>query len=1197
MRPPPKDEAETLDLPPSGPNESLREAFEAAWRRALEGGPPPDLEGYLGAVPEPERAGMRQELEPVEQQYRRRLAECEATEVISVSKTAPAAPPSAVPTLDYPPPQSPAGPAPTLDYPAGQMSDPIGAADTDLSLEGGRPEPAPVNLSAAPAGYELLGVLGRGGMGVVYKARQKGLNRLVALKMVLAGTHASPDQLARFQTEAEAVAGLQHPHIVQIYQVGRHDGLPYLSLEYLPGGGLDRKLAGKPLSPTEAARLVPALAGAMQYAHGHGIIHRDLKPANILFAQDGSPRITDFGLAKRLDAGPASQTRTGTLLGTPSYMAPEQARGETHDIGPLADVYALGAILYELLTGRPPFQGATLLDTLEQVRTQEPVPVRQLQPKVPRDLETICLKCLHKEPPKRYASAGELADDLRSFLAGEPIRARPVRLPERGWRWCRKNPRTAALSAAVLVLLATLGVVSAMAAVRAGRARAAVVEAGNLARMRTQQAAEAAAQGDHRRALDLLATTDPLVENAPDLADVRAERETLQAQVALLVEFKKQVDAARYAGLFGAPSAASGSAELSPKDALPQALRGARHLCRQALQLHDDIEGRTGRGAPGLPSLRPDQEQLLREDAFETFVLAAQVEWNLSLTTKDPAARAEAARQGLAWLDRAEKLLPPTRTLPARRSVFWKALDNTEAAQADSRRAEETRPDSAVDHYWLGVTERTLGEAAKARGDTVAAQEHYRRALAAYAALLRLRPDHFWGYFDWAACQLRLGNPQDALIGFTTCAHIKPDAPWAYYNRGTVHLQLKEYEPAVQDFGRALDSDPGYAEAYLNRGLCRAAQGKPEAALDDFSQAVRSRHDYALAHFHRAQTYRGLKRHREARDDYTAVLRLQPDRADCLLYRGFTSMLLKDFDAALDDCRRVADLEPRNATAHYLVGVIHLGRRQYDLALPALDRTMKVKPDHAEAYLARAQIRLRQRSHPEAVADINRALKVIPSKKRAGALSDRGDVYRLMGRLDEAAADYRRAIEHDPKRADAHIGLALVYEKEDKPDQAAECYEQMVAANPDSAAVYLRRAEFRRGRQQFAAALADCDEAGRRDKESVLPGLVRAGVEAARGDPERAVQEAEGLLKKGPADDGHVLYAAACVWSLAAKAAAKSGSEARAKQYADRAADLLAETLDKGFHDLIYEEHNRMADDPALAAVRQHPRVRELLGK
>jgi WD40 repeat protein len=307
------------------------------------------------------------------------------------------------------------------------------------------PAAAPAPFPALP-GYEILGELGRGGMGIVYKARQVGLGRVVALKMILAGAGAGPGQLARFRSEVEAVARLHHPNLVQVYEVGEQEGRPYFAMEFVDGGSLDRRTEGKPQPPRQAAEMLETLARAVHAAHQRGIVHRDLKPGNVLLTADGAPKVTDFGLAKRLDAedGP---TLTGEILGTPSYMAPEQAEGKTRDIGPATDVYGLGAILYALLTGRPPVEGETPWDVIQRVVSAEPVAPRRLRPGVPRDLETICLKCLQKEPGRRYPSALTLAEDLRRFLADEPIHARPVGLGERAVKWARRRPAAAALLA------------------------------------------------------------------------------------------------------------------------------------------------------------------------------------------------------------------------------------------------------------------------------------------------------------------------------------------------------------------------------------------------------------------------------------------------------------------------------------------------------------------------------------------------------------------------------------------------------------------------------------------------------------------------------------------------------------------------------------------------------------------------------
>jgi WD40 repeat protein/tetratricopeptide (TPR) repeat protein len=403
--------------------------FELAWQA----GQRPQIEDVLTGRPESERAILLQELVALEMAYRRQAGEQPQAEEYRAR----------FPDL-------------------GDWSRPVlerTAADT------GPGAPPGAALPTVP-GYEILSELGRGAMGVVYKAWQTSLNRVVALKMIRAGELADSRDLARFHTEAEAVARLQHPHIVQIYEAGQHEGRLYIALECVDGSSLGRELDGTPWPARRAAQLVETLARAMHHAHRQGIVHRDLTPNNVLLTCDGQPKITDFGLAKILIGGGPTLTQTGVFMGTPSYAAPEQAAGKTKEVGPAADVYALGAILYECLTGRPPFKAETPLETLRQVQTQEPVAPSRLQPKVPRDLSTICLQCLQKEPRKRYASAEALAEDLGRFLAGLPVRARPMGRMARLWRWCRRNPVVASLLSAVAVLLVAVATVSTLAAVR-----------------------------------------------------------------------------------------------------------------------------------------------------------------------------------------------------------------------------------------------------------------------------------------------------------------------------------------------------------------------------------------------------------------------------------------------------------------------------------------------------------------------------------------------------------------------------------------------------------------------------------------------------------------------------------------------------------------------------------------------------------
>ncbi len=348
---------------------------------------------------------------------------------------------------------SPATPPPTV-------ADPHATRLPDVAAVPGVGNDRPV-----VPGYEIVRELGRGGMGVVYLARQQRPARLVALKMVLAGPQARAEEVVRFRREVEAIAAAPHPNLVAVYEVGDCDGRPYYAMEFVAGASLARWAAGRPQPPLDAARLAEALARAMHAVHARGIVHRDLKPANVLLAFEGSgegsrlndatPKIADFGLAKSLGEADGP-TLSGSVLGTPSYMAPEQARGQNGAVGPATDVYALGAVLYELLTGRPPFRAASAMDTVMQVLNDDPVPPRRLQPTVPADLETICLKCLRKVPAHRYGSAGQLADDLGRFVRGEPITARPAGLLERGGKWARRRPAAAALLVVSALALALL---------------------------------------------------------------------------------------------------------------------------------------------------------------------------------------------------------------------------------------------------------------------------------------------------------------------------------------------------------------------------------------------------------------------------------------------------------------------------------------------------------------------------------------------------------------------------------------------------------------------------------------------------------------------------------------------------------------------------------------------------------------------
>jgi WD40 repeat protein len=485
--------------------------FEGDWRAGRQ----PRVQDYLDDVPEQGRTALRAELEALERELR------QADETIAPSGSGPIA---EAPTI------APAGP-PTAPLPGSACpsvhEDATVPPRDDATADLGSPAPPPDASEQSRVryfgDYEIESELARGGMGVVFRARQVSLNRPVALKMILAGQLANDTDVKRFYTEAEAAANLDHPGIVPIYEVGQHEGQHYFSMGYVEGQSLAQRLAGGPLPPREAAALMVNVAKAIEYAHRRGVIHRDLKPGNILVDRDRNPRVTDFGLAKRLQSD-SGLTGSGQIMGTPSYMPPEQAGGNRGAVGPPADVYALGATLYALVTGRPPFQAATAMDTVLQVIGEEPVPPRRLNPALDRDIETICLKCLEKEPARRYASAAALDAELNRFLAGEPILARPIGAPARLWRWCRRRPVVAGLEAAVASLVLFVAVAGPLVAVSQSRLRALADDRAREARQAGYVAATKAMAADRALAQSYLIQA----RNLRDVASLGRQGRALQ---------------------------------------------------------------------------------------------------------------------------------------------------------------------------------------------------------------------------------------------------------------------------------------------------------------------------------------------------------------------------------------------------------------------------------------------------------------------------------------------------------------------------------------------------------------------------------------------------------------------------------------------------------------------------------------------
>ncbi len=627
-------------------------------------------------------------------------------------------------------------------------------------------------------GYEVLSVLGRGGMGVVYKARHLRLNRIVALKMLLTGAYAGRRERARFQQEAEAIASLRNANIVQIHDVGDDEGWPYFTMELLEGGSLAHALSGTPQPARQSAATLATLAQAVHVAHQGGIVHRDLKPANILLTADGTPKIVDFGLARHLDAGPAL-TQSGTRMGTPSYMAPEQVIGKAGTIGPAADIYALGALLYEMLTGKPPFRGATATETERQVVHDEPVPPSRLNTKVPRDLETICLKCLSKEPRRRYPSAAALADDLRRFGQGRPIQARPVGWGERSWRWGRRNPTAAALLATALALV---GLSS------GGGAWLVQQRARHHAELRND-VGTAVAQAEHlRKGLHFRDAQDSLEQVRQRLEPAGPDalhRQVEQAQADL--NLAERLDSARI-------KAAT--------------LAGGKDGLAVAEPLYVSAFAEAGLGREGDDSMAVSAR--VRDSALRAELIAALDDW-ASIT---------ADRRRREWLlaVASDADRNPARNRLRQPELWRDGARLTQIAQQPS--GAEVSPQLAI----------ALDRAAHQSGGDV---------IPLLTAVQARHPQDFWINFGLGAVLAEARRWDEALGYFRAALAVRPDVSAAHNNVGQALYAKDRREEAIGYFKEALRLDPNSIVAHLSLGTALRIEGRLEEAIDHFQQVLR----------------------------------------------------------------------------------------------------------------------------------------------------------------------------------------------------------------------------------------------------------------------------------------------------------------------------------------------------------------------
>ena len=1015
----------------------------------------------------------------------------------------------------------------------------------ESAFPGDTPRPAgpapPPAAGAAPAGlpcvpgYEVLRELGRGGMGVVYLARHVALNRLVTLKMLRGGAHADAEELTRFRTEAEAQARLQHANIVQIHEVGEAHGEPYVALEYVEGGSLTQALGGTPRPPREAAQLAEVLARAVHYAHQRGVLHRDLKPANVLLASPAAPaagappsgagaaalaartpKVTDFGLARRLE-GEAGQTESRAVLGTPSYMPPEQAAGK-RDLGPAADIYALGAILYECLTGRPPFVGASALDTLLQVKTQEPVPVRRLQPRVPRDLETICHKCLQKEPGRRYRTADALAEDLRRFQAGEPIQARPVGRAERLALWCRRNPARAALSVGLLMAVAALVLVGGGSWWWLERKKSEAVRGveGALQEARRLQAEEKwpEALAVARQAEGLLTDGVP-ADLQRRVRDLRADLEVVaELEESHLLGFDDEEAADR---AFAAAFRKYGIDVLALEPGEAAERIGQRNLRAQltaALARWAFLpNGRLPRTDSGhRPAPAPDDgvplsagrdywkmDPQVRERLLAVIEQVEGAGWLLQLRAAQ--AKGGPALRGLA--DSMEVGSHPPMTLAILGIVIHRWGETAGAIDLLQRAQRQYSSDFLVNHA-LAI--------AYVESDPPQSEE----AIRFFTATVALRPCSPIARTNLGVALAQKGRLDEAIAAHTDALRLCPDFALAYNNLGVALVRKGRCDEAVAAYRAAIRLRPDDAKAHTNLGNALAKQGLLDEAIAAHRAALRFQPDYAMAYSNLGVALGRKGRMDEAVAAFQKALRLRPDFA---LARGnLGNALAKQghWDDAIAVLKEALHLQPELAVLHYNLGVALEGKGNLDGALAAYREAIRLQPDYVDAH-NNLGVALNRKGRPdEAGAAFREAIRLQPTC--ASAHNNLGIVLDWKGKLDEAIAAFREAIRLQPDYAAAHYNYGLALARKGKLDEAIAAFREAIRLQPDYIKAYnsLGIALDRKGLPDDA--VATFREALRIRPDSALTHRSLALVLEGRGRLDEAIAVYEEALRVLPKD-------------------------------------------------------------------------------
>jgi tetratricopeptide (TPR) repeat protein/predicted Ser/Thr protein kinase len=953
--------------------------------------------------------------------------------------------------------------------------------------------------------YERLEKLGAGGMAVVYRALDRKLGREVALKELREELELDPDGLARFRREAEALARLSHPNVVGFYDLVEDGGRELLVMELVRGMPLDKLLATRP-ERRVLLLLLEKVARSVDHAHEQGIVHRDLKPSNVLVTESGEPKVSDFGLAQ-LAGLRTALTTTGAILGTPSYMAPEQAQGAGPLIDRRTDVYALGVMLYEILSGKPPFTADSLPALLNRVLNEDPP---SLGPSVHPDLETIARRCLEKEPERRYPTARDLADDVRRFLDGEPIRARrPGRL-ERGWVWVRRN-RKLALALAALALAVSAGGVGSAFRLEESRARRRIVE-GELARAGADDPGPFDPGAiDRIVRADAPGSTALLVDA---LASVTADLESVVRDVYLSAA--EPDEAERRAGLKPIPGIALALDRCFSGPALSDLDPVSGETLLAAITR---IEDRAARG-------RPRDAQAPEPDV--RVMIAALQEKRLH-----PGRRrlARLACEALGRLGRREGAVEAlSRYLGAVEDEVAAAYAGEALARLGGPEAERvlTTAYERFDHsgiFWQRV-QPVLGSAAKPsrtggyrrQGYELAQRGDLDGAIAALTSAIRHDARDPYAWYDRGAARLEKHDVDGALLDLTRAVELLPLDPTFFATRGAARAERGDIRGAIADLTSSIAMDPARAAPYINRGNARRRGGDLEGAIADLTSAIALDPTNAAAYSNRGLAKKAARDRDGALADFSAALERDPRSAPALTNRGLLFHERGDEASAIADLSRAIEIAPRALETRFNRGLAYMKTGNSEAAIVDFTCAIEVRPGLSLAWWQRGVARKNLGDYAASIADLTKALELDPEPARI--LNDRGVVRRLANDLAGSLEDLDQAVLLAPEVSEARINRGATLSALGEPVKAIADFTRAIDLDPERSNAWVNRGVVRGARGDREGALADLTKGIELAPRDPSAWADRARVKAKMGDRAGADADYTREIEVNPRDAG-----------------------------------------------------------------------------